>query len=149
MKLVWFSVHCWFIVMFCLNFQLNPDQRTCTGFWALWKQIQISMSGICIQDTCFDYNKKSIVSFWWAQALSNLNWPLNLYRHYALRQLVLNPPFRRMETSALHTEGLVERLWKMMKWIISVFNKCFLWLLLWKISLPKHDLQVVIYHAMQ
>ncbi|XP_062579980.1 transcription initiation factor TFIID subunit 2-like [Saccostrea cucullata] len=36
-------------------------------------------------------------------------------RHYALQQLVLNPPFRRLEASALHTEGLVERLWKMMK----------------------------------
>ncbi|XP_078318589.1 transcription initiation factor TFIID subunit 2-like isoform X3 [Crassostrea virginica] len=40
-------------------------------------------------------------------------------RHYALRQLVLNPPFRRMETSALHTEGLVERLWKMMNCTFS------------------------------
>lgn len=54
-------------------------------------------------------------------------WILNLVetdpdlyvRHYALQQLVLNPPFRRMETSALHTEGLVERLWKMMNCTFS------------------------------
>lgn len=57
----------------------------------------------------------------------DMYWILNLVetdpdlyvRHYALQQLVLNPPFRRMETSALHTEGLVERLWKMMNCTFS------------------------------
>eukprot|EP00105_Crassostrea_gigas_P034297 XP_019918445.1 PREDICTED: transcription initiation factor TFIID subunit 2 isoform X2 [Crassostrea gigas] len=56
-----------------------------------------------------------------------MHWILNLVetdpdlyvRHYALQQLVLNPPFRRMGTSALHTEGLVERLWKMMNCTFS------------------------------
>lgn len=35
--------------------------------------------------------------------------------HTAMRQLIENPPFKRMEHNPLHTEDLVERLWKMMK----------------------------------
>ncbi|KAK3090048.1 hypothetical protein FSP39_008810, partial [Pinctada imbricata] len=40
-------------------------------------------------------------------------------RHFVLSQLVVNPPFRRVDSSSLHTEGLVERLWKMMNCTFS------------------------------
>jgi len=37
------------------------------------------------------------------------------FSHTAMRQLIENPPFKRLEHNPLHTEDLVERLWKMMK----------------------------------
>ncbi|CAC5377567.1 TAF2 [Mytilus coruscus] len=39
--------------------------------------------------------------------------------HIAMRQLIDNPPFKRMEHNPLHTEDLVERLWKMMNSTLS------------------------------
>ncbi|XP_076092140.1 transcription initiation factor TFIID subunit 2-like isoform X2 [Mytilus galloprovincialis] len=39
--------------------------------------------------------------------------------HIAMRQLIDNPPFKRQEHNPLHTEDLVERLWKMMNSTLS------------------------------
>ncbi|XP_069134211.1 transcription initiation factor TFIID subunit 2-like [Argopecten irradians] len=41
------------------------------------------------------------------------------FRHIVIRKLVQNPPFKRGEHSHLHTQALVERLWKLMNITLS------------------------------
>ena len=41
--------------------------------------------------------------------------PVPSVRHRLFQMLIDNPPFKHRETSALNNEGLVERLWTLMK----------------------------------